>query len=197
MLQSLDAVNAELLGSGLRHLKARQLLAPLRVALPADSVDEADLVEASPLPLTAAERRALIAVSLPPVSDQQACASVELPAEWAEAVKAARMDSLFDCLNILMVPRNEVAAFLHELLNTGSATLYEYGHEALYAQFLRAAQSALDASDVELARFFQVSHPTIGRWTRGYSAPHPLARKAVVKGLAIFAAERAPRRRPE
>lgn len=44
-------------------------------------------------------------------------------------------------------------------------------------------QVVLELDDVELARMFRVSRPTIGRWARGDSAPHPLGRKAVFDSL--------------
>lgn len=48
-------------------------------------------------------------------------------------------------------------------------------------------QLVLELDDVELAQMFRVSRPTIGRWARGDSAPHPIGRKAVFDSLCKVA----------
>lgn len=52
-----------------------------------------------------------------------------------------------------------------------------------FAAFIVSKQKALACSDAELARVLAVSRPTIGRWKNGTTAPHPLARQAVVTTL--------------
>jgi DNA-binding transcriptional regulator YiaG len=46
------------------------------------------------------------------------------------------------------------------------------------------AQQALGYDDVTLAKIFQVSRPTVGRWARGEAAPHPIGRKPILEALA-------------
>jgi len=62
--------------------------------------------------------------------------------------------------------------------------------EAERAEFSRLfdrAQSVLEVDDTELARALKVSRPTIGRWARGDSAPHPIGRRPVLMTLAELA----------
>ncbi len=47
-----------------------------------------------------------------------------------------------------------------------------------------AAQQVLHLDDLALSRILKVSRPTVGRWVRGVSAPHPLARKAIFNVLS-------------
>jgi hypothetical protein len=49
---------------------------------------------------------------------------------------------------------------------------------------IKLAQKLLKLDDLEMSRLLKVSRPTIGRWVRGVSAPHPLARKAIFDVLA-------------
>lgn len=59
-----------------------------------------------------------------------------------------------------------------------------------FSSLLHDAQLVLELSDVDLARMLGVSRPTIGRWARGDSAPHPLGRGPVFEVLAEIAEER-------
>jgi len=45
------------------------------------------------------------------------------------------------------------------------------------------AQHVLELDDLDLARAFQISRPTVGRWTRGEAAPHPVGRKPILDAL--------------
>lgn len=56
-----------------------------------------------------------------------------------------------------------------------------------FAKLFSRAQTVLELDDLALARMFRVSRPTIGRWTRGASAPHPFGRKAVFESLVDVA----------
>jgi len=70
------------------------------------------------------------------------------------------------------------------------AVLRGFPIETERAEFSRLfdhAQSVLEIDDIELARTLRVSRPTIGRWARGDSAPHPLGRRPVLTCLAEFA----------
>jgi hypothetical protein len=55
------------------------------------------------------------------------------------------------------------------------------GNETFQQKFVRHAGTR---SDLELARMFKVSVPTIARWKAGTTSPHPLAREAVFKAFA-------------
>jgi hypothetical protein len=52
-----------------------------------------------------------------------------------------------------------------------------------FARVFRHAQSVLGKSDLQLSHLFKVSRPTVGRWSRGVTAPHPLLQKAVYETL--------------
>jgi len=52
-----------------------------------------------------------------------------------------------------------------------------------FARVFDCAVNLLNRTDVELAKTFGVSHPTIGRWARGEYAPYSLARRAVFDSL--------------
>jgi transcriptional regulator with XRE-family HTH domain len=83
----------------------------------------------------------------------------------------------------------------HERVRTGTLTrliqeLRDFpsdGERASFAQLFQRAQALLEQEDAELATLFKVSRPTIGRWARGESAPHPLGRKPVFMSLLKIA----------
>lgn len=52
-----------------------------------------------------------------------------------------------------------------------------------FAGLVRAAQQLLELDDTEMARTLNVARPTIGRWMRGFSSPHPLTRRAICAAL--------------
>jgi hypothetical protein len=75
-------------------------------------------------------------------------------------------------------------------LESLATTLKTFPFEAERSEFSRLfdrAQLILEIDDLELARILRVSRPTIGRWTRGDSAPHPIGRKSVLVTLAKLA----------
>lgn len=55
--------------------------------------------------------------------------------------------------------------------------------EADFGRVFHHAQSVLGKKDTELSKLFKVSRPTIGRWARSVTAPHPFLRKAVYEAL--------------
>ena len=70
------------------------------------------------------------------------------------------------------------------------AGLRDFSVEADRSEFSRLferAQLVLELEDVELAGMLRVSRPTIGRWTRGETAPHPIGRKPVFAVLVRVA----------
>lgn len=52
---------------------------------------------------------------------------------------------------------------------------------------MRAAQVIMRLDDTSLSRIAMVSRPTVGRWTRGVSSPHPLGRNALFESLIRMA----------
>lgn len=56
-----------------------------------------------------------------------------------------------------------------------------------FVSVFKDAKAVLELGDLELANDLRVSRPTIGRWERGESAPHPLARRPVFTTLARIA----------
>lgn len=53
-------------------------------------------------------------------------------------------------------------------------------HEQFRSEFCRLSEGF---SDLTLAKYFQVSKPTIGRWKTGVSAIHPVGRGPTIEGL--------------
>jgi hypothetical protein len=81
--------------------------------------------------------------------------------------------------------RNRYAVFtslVEELIAAGSNP-----EDTDFGRIFRHAQSALGKKDTELSKLFKVSRPTIGRWARGITAPHPFLRKAVYEALLVEA----------
>jgi hypothetical protein len=60
-----------------------------------------------------------------------------------------------------------------------------------FSALLELAQKHLQLDDLAMSRLLKVSRPTIGRWVRGDSSPHPLSRKAIFDVLAKKARARA------
>jgi len=55
---------------------------------------------------------------------------------------------------------------------------------ASFAKLFQDARQALEISDDDLAASIRVSRPTIGRWARAETAPHPVGMPGVLKALA-------------
>jgi hypothetical protein len=75
---------------------------------------------------------------------------------------------------------------LHELI----ATLREFpddGERSAFGDLFGTAQVTLELDDAELSKLLKVSRPTIGRWVRGESSPHPIGRKPIFVALAKVA----------
>ena len=53
-----------------------------------------------------------------------------------------------------------------------------------FGGLVKAAQRLLELDDGDMARMLKVSRPTIGRWIRGVSQPHPLGRGAIFDALS-------------
>jgi hypothetical protein len=89
--------------------------------------------------------------------------------------------------------RSEMLATLIEEL--GNAALDP--EKAEFGRIVGHAQKLLGKKDMEMSLLFKVSRPTIGRWTRNVTAPHPMLRRAAFDALLVEAkhALRAVRRR--
>jgi hypothetical protein len=73
-------------------------------------------------------------------------------------------------------------AFGDLIIDLDAAASAEEGFDL--PSLLKLTQQMLCVDDLEMSRILKVSRPTIGRWIRGISAPHPLARKAIFAVLA-------------
>lgn len=67
----------------------------------------------------------------------------------------------------------------------------------VFAELFGLATEMLHVDDLQLARVFKVSRPTIGRWARGESAPHPLGRGPVFQILLKMAETEIRRHSPD
>jgi hypothetical protein len=52
-----------------------------------------------------------------------------------------------------------------------------------FPECIQIAQQLLDLDDLAMSQTLKVSRPTIGRWVRGVSSPHVLARKEICNVL--------------
>jgi hypothetical protein len=48
----------------------------------------------------------------------------------------------------------------------------------------------LGVTDLELAKMFEISRPTVSRWARGEAAPHQIGRRPVLEHLLKLVEER-------
>jgi hypothetical protein len=60
----------------------------------------------------------------------------------------------------------------------------------LFQDLFSRTQYLLEMQDLELAKFFRVSRPTIGRWAAGHSAPHPVMRQVIIRQLGELVTDR-------
>ena len=52
-----------------------------------------------------------------------------------------------------------------------------------FADLIAASQRLLALDDADMSKALKVSRPTISRWTRGKTSPHPVVRNAMVTVL--------------
>ncbi|WAJ29425.1 hypothetical protein [Antarcticirhabdus aurantiaca] len=88
-----------------------------------------------------------------------------------------------DFLELVKNVRAQMAQAIGELVSMLEAAAASDA-DLDFAGLVRASQQLLELDDADLARILNVSRPTVGRWTRGVSSPHPLARKAIFDALA-------------
>ena len=79
--------------------------------------------------------------------------------------------------------RAETARALDTLvaqLDAGAATDEPFD----FAGLITVSKKLLMLEDLEMSRLLKTSRPNVGRWARGVSSPHPIARRAVLQTLA-------------
>ena len=59
-----------------------------------------------------------------------------------------------------------------------------------FTELFAAALQVLELETDQVARLFKISRPTVSRWTRGISAPHPLGQGPVFQVLEQKASEK-------
>lgn len=69
----------------------------------------------------------------------------------------------------------------------GSTSRFEASE---FAELFNKAQGVLELTDEEVADRLSVSRPTVGRWSRGETAPHPIARPGIFLVLADIAKDK-------
>lgn len=74
------------------------------------------------------------------------------------------------------------AALIEELMAAGASA-----ETADFGRVFRHAQRVLGKTDLQMSLLFKISRPTVGRWARGVTAPHPLLRSAVFDALLLEA----------
>jgi predicted XRE-type DNA-binding protein len=55
--------------------------------------------------------------------------------------------------------------------------------ENQFCEAFAVSIAALQMTDNQVAQLFQISRPTVGRWARGDTAPHPIGRKIAIEAL--------------
>lgn len=64
------------------------------------------------------------------------------------------------------------------------------GDPQIFRRLLTTAQTLLEVDDDALAARVRTSRPTIGRWSRGETCPHPIAMRAVYRTLDEWVGEK-------
>jgi len=93
--------------------------------------------------------------------------------------------TVFDIADLLVLVervRAQMVSALEELVAKLEAAAASED-ELDFGGLVKAAQQLLELDDTDMARTLNVSRPTIGRWIRGVSSPHPLTRRAICSAL--------------
>jgi transcriptional regulator with XRE-family HTH domain len=72
-----------------------------------------------------------------------------------------------------MITREEVKEFVHALETA------EFRNDVQFQQLFSRGMTLLNLADIDVAREFGASRPTVTRWRNGTNAPHPAMRKHV------------------
>lgn len=103
----------------------------------------------------------------------------------AAAPARSAAQAIFDIADLLVLVervRAQMVPALEELVSKLEAAAASEA-ELDFGGLVRAAQQLLELDDTDMARTLNVSRPTIGRWIRGTSSPHPLTRRAICGAL--------------
>jgi hypothetical protein len=95
-----------------------------------------------------------------------------------------RRDVLSQSEGVRVPALEELAKQLNAYANQAQVGRPEFAQ--LFAESIRT----LEAPDDEVAVRLQVSRPTVGRWARGETVPHGIARNAVLRELSRWSAEK-------
>jgi hypothetical protein len=71
-----------------------------------------------------------------------------------------------------------LADLIEELVKAGADP-----ERADFGRVFKHSCRVLGKTDLQMSVLFKISRPTVGRWTRGVTAPHPILRKAVFDTL--------------
>lgn len=69
---------------------------------------------------------------------------------------------------------------MNTLANLLQQSLDDIGNEELFRLAFCSSQEFFNLSDNDLAEIFQVSRPTIGRWSSGTTSPHAIGRTFII-----------------
>jgi hypothetical protein len=83
-----------------------------------------------------------------------------------------------------------LADLIEELVRAGADP-----ERADFGRVFKHSCRVLGKTDLQMSGLFKISRPTVGRWARGVTAPHPILRKAVFDTLVVEA-KRALKSRP-
>ena len=75
-----------------------------------------------------------------------------------------------------------LADLIEELVKAGA-----HPEKADFGRAFNHARRVLGKTDLEMSVLFKISRPTVGRWARGVTSPHPILRKAVFDALIVEA----------
>jgi transcriptional regulator with XRE-family HTH domain len=63
--------------------------------------------------------------------------------------------------------------------------------DAAFSSLLNQSAAALQLSDLEISKMFDVSRPTVNRWKNGRATPYPPIRRLIYRDLGNLAKQRA------
>lgn len=57
--------------------------------------------------------------------------------------------------------------------------------DAEFGKVFEHARRVLGKTELQMSQLFKVSRPTVNRWIRGVTAPHPMLRKAIFDAMLV------------
>lgn len=87
------------------------------------------------------------------------------------------------------LPESEArrAAVLRMLISALRSFSANAADDSKFCSLLKHSQSVIELDDDELGDILKVSRTTVGRWSRGVTAPHAIMQESVFKTIARFA----------